>query len=103
MNASFNKYRPLPFWSWNEKLSVNDSLRQTKLMDEAGIGGYFMHARGGLQTEYMGDEWFRNVAACIDECNSRGMRPWHTTRTAGPRALATAGFAERAKIISRSF
>lgn len=76
MIDSYKKYRPLPFWSWNEKLSVNDSLRQTKLMDEAGIGGYFMHARGGLQTEYMGDEWFRNVSACIDECNSRGMRPW---------------------------
>ena len=52
------KYRPVPFWSWNEKLSVDESLRQTGLMDEAGMGGYFMHARGGLQTEYMGEEWF---------------------------------------------
>ena len=23
------KYRPVPFWSWNEKLSVDESLRQT--------------------------------------------------------------------------
>ena len=70
------KYRPVPFWSWNEKLNVPESLRQTALMDEAGIGGYFMHARGGLQTEYMGEEWFENVAACIDECNKRGMHAW---------------------------
>ena len=48
------KYRPVPFWSWNEKLRAEESVRQTVLMDEAGIGGYFMHARGGLQTEYMG-------------------------------------------------
>ena len=70
------KYRPVPFWSWNEKLSPEESVRQTVLMDEVGIGGYFMHARGGLQTEYMGEEWFDNVAACIDECNKRGMHAW---------------------------
>lgn len=70
------KYRPVPFWSWNEKLSVDESLRQTELMDNAGIGGYFMHARGGLQTEYMGEEWFENVEACINECNKRGMHAW---------------------------
>ena len=70
------KYRPIPFWSWNERLSVEESVRQTRLMDEAGIGGYFMHARGGLQTEYMGEEWFDNVAACIEESNKRGMHPW---------------------------
>ena len=70
------KYRPVPFWSWNEKLRAEESVRQTVLMDEVGIGGYFMHARGGLQTEYMGEEWFENVAACIDECNKRGMHAW---------------------------
>ncbi len=70
------KYRPVPFWSWNEKLSVDESLRQTALMDDVGIGGYFMHARGGLQTEYMGEEWFENIAACVDECQKRGMYAW---------------------------
>lgn len=70
------KYRPVPFWSWNEKLSTEESVRQTALMDDAGMGGYFMHARGGLQTEYMGEEWFENVAACIEECNKRGMHAW---------------------------
>ena len=37
-------------------------------MKDQGFGGYFMHARGGLQTEYMGEEWFDNIAAAIDEC-----------------------------------
>ena len=70
------KYRPIPFWSWNEKLDTEETRRQVALMDEAGIGGYFMHARGGLLTEYMSDEWFDNVAAAIDEGNKRGMHPW---------------------------
>ena len=70
------KYRPIPFWSWNEKLDVEETKRQIKIMDEAGIGGYFMHARGGLLTEYMGDEWFDNVKASIEEGDKRGMHSW---------------------------
>ncbi len=70
------EYRPIPFWSWNEKLHVPETLRQVGLMDETGHGGFFMHARGGLQTEYMGEEWFENVGACIDEAKVRGMHAW---------------------------
>jgi len=70
------KYRPVPFWSWNERLDCEETRRQTAIMDETGHGGYFMHARGGLQTEYMGEEWFDNIAAAIDECNKRGMHAW---------------------------
>ena len=71
-----NECRPIPFWSWNEKLQVEETKRQIKLMDNAGIGGFFMHARGGLQTEYMGDEWFLNVDASIEEAKKSGMRAW---------------------------
>ncbi len=70
------EYRPVPFWSWNEKLNVPETLRQVELMDNVGIGGFFMHARGGLQTEYMGEEWFENVGACVDEAEKRGMHAW---------------------------
>lgn len=70
------KYRPIPFWSWNEKLDCEQTRRQVRIMDEAGVGGYFMHARGGLLTEYMSDEWFDNVRAACDEGRARGMYPW---------------------------
>ena len=70
------KYRPIPFWSWNEKLDTEETKRQIGIMDEAGIGGYFMHARGGLATEYMGEEWFDNVRASIEEGDKRGMHSW---------------------------
>ncbi len=70
------KYRPIPFWSWNEKLEAEETVRQVELMDEQGIGGFFMHTRGGLQTEYMGDEWFENVQACVDKCEENGMYPY---------------------------
>ena len=70
------KYRPIPFWSWNERLDIEETKRQIGIMDEAGIGGYFMHARGGLLTEYMGEEWFDNIKASIEEGDKRGMHSW---------------------------
>ncbi len=70
------KYRPIPFWSWNEKLDSEETRRQINTMNDVGIGGYFMHARGGLQTEYLSDEWFQNVTAATEEGEKLGMRPW---------------------------
>lgn len=77
------KYRPVPFWSWNEKLDKTETARQIDLMDKAGLGGYFMHARGGLLTEYMGDEWFENVEIGVSEAQKRECMRGHTTKTAG--------------------
>ncbi len=71
-----NKYRPIPFWSWNEKLDINETKEQIHKMDDVGIGGFFMHARGGLQTEYMGEEWFANIGAAIETAEQTGMGAW---------------------------
>lgn len=70
------KYRPIPFWSWNEKLDKDETVEQIEKMENVGIGGFFMHARGGLQTEYMGEQWFQNVDASIRKCEENGMHPW---------------------------
>ena len=70
------KYRPVPFWSWNERLDTAETARQIGVMDKAGLGGYFMHARGGLQTPYMGSAWFDNVQTGVTEGQKRGMGAW---------------------------
>ncbi|MBR4762263.1 MAG: hypothetical protein IK086_06470, partial [Clostridia bacterium] len=70
------KYRPAPFWSWNEKLDVWETKSQIKRMKDAGIGGFFMHARGGLQTEYLSGEWFDNITASLHEGEKCGMLAW---------------------------
>lgn len=70
------KYRPAPFWSWNEKLDVEETKKQIRQMDVVGLGGFFMHARGGLQTQYLSDEWFQNVFASLYEGEALGMLAW---------------------------
>jgi len=71
-----NKYKPTPFWSWNDKLEIEDLKWQIKEMHKVGLGGYFMHARGGLRTEYMGEDWFDCVKTCITEGQRFGMDSW---------------------------
>ncbi len=70
------KYRPVPFWSWNDKLEADELARQINLMHEAGIGGYFMHARGGLQTKYLSEDWFNATKAAVDAGAKLNMCPW---------------------------
>ncbi len=70
------RYRPVPFWSWNDRLEPEELRQQIRQMHEAGLGGYFMHARGGLLTEYMGEEWFECVRASVDEGRKLGMCSW---------------------------
>ena len=37
------------------------------------MNGFFMHARCGLVTDYLSDEWFECVGACIDEAKKLGI------------------------------
>lgn len=69
-------YRPVPFWSWNDKLEAGELARQIELMHDAGIGGFFMHARGGLLTDYLSDDWFDVTKAAIHAAEKCGMNPW---------------------------
>ena len=71
-----NVYRGKPFWSWNGLLEKEELLRQIHVMQEMGLGGYFMHSRAGLETEYLGEEWFELINACADEGERLGMESW---------------------------
>ncbi len=70
------RYRGKPFWAWNGELSADELRRQIRVMNEMGLGGFFMHSRVGLNTDYLSEEWFRMVRACIDEAENQGMEAW---------------------------
>jgi hypothetical protein len=71
-----SQYRPVPFWSWNSELRTDETVWQINQMKESGMGGFFMHARGGLTTEYLGKDWIDNVNASIDEAKKLDMHAW---------------------------
>lgn len=68
-----NEWRGKPFWAWNGKLDKTELLRQVDVMRDMGFGGYFMHSRVGLQTEYLGKEWFDLTNAVADYGEQQGM------------------------------
>jgi len=69
-------YRGKPFWSWNGELEQEELIRQVHVMKKMGFGGFFMHSRTGLATEYLGEEWFELINACADEAEKLGMEAW---------------------------
>ena len=81
-----NEYRGHPFWSWNDKLDPKTLRWQVNEMKRVGLGGYFMHARGGLITEYLSDDWFDCINACVDEGKKSAWRAGAMTKTAGRAA-----------------
>ena len=70
------EFRPIPFWFWNSELEEDEIKRQIEMMSEAGLGGFFIHARFGLETEYMSDEWLRLVRAAVETAERLGMKAW---------------------------
>lgn len=69
-------YRAKPFWAWNGALEEKELLRQIRVMHEMGFGGFFMHSRTGLQTQYLGKDWFKLTDACTKEAQKLGMEAW---------------------------
>jgi len=82
------EWRGKPFWSWNGKLEKTELLRQIDVMKEMGMGGFFMHSRTGLETEYLGEKWFELINACADYAESIGMEAWLYDEDRWPSGLA---------------
>ena len=78
----------LPFWSWNDKLEKEELIRQIRYMKESGLNGFFMHARGGLKTEYCSDEWYDCINACVKEAKKLKMEAWAYDENGWPSGFA---------------
>lgn len=85
-------YNPLPFWSWNDKLEKEKLIDQIHWMNENCMGGFFMHARSGLMTEYLSEDWMQCIEACADEAEKLGMKAWIYDENGWP-----SGFVDRAQ------
>ena len=83
-----NKYRSFPFWSWNDELDEKELIKQIDWMHENGIGGFFMHARGGLTTPYLGEKWFSCVRACLKRAKELGMEAYAYDENGWPSGFA---------------
>lgn len=86
--ANEKEHRSLPFWSWNDRLEEDEVRRQVGVMRDSVNGGFFMHARGGLETEYLSDEWYEIIGAAIDEAKKTGLDAWAYDENGWPSGFA---------------
>ncbi len=85
---SVKSARSIPFWSWNGELDEEKLCKQIEWMKENGFGGFFMHARSGLTTKYMGEKWFSCIKACAQKAKELGMEAWAYDENGWPSGIA---------------
>ena len=89
------QYKPIPFWSWNGELKKDELIRQIRWMRQTHNGGFFMHARSGLKTEYLSDEWMQCIEACAEEAGD--MQAWLYDENGWPSGFAGGKLLENAE------
>lgn len=76
LSGDLREYKSIPFWSWNNVLDEKELVKQIDDMYAVGIGGFIMHARTGLKTEYLGEKWFSCIEACLKRARELNMCAW---------------------------
>lgn len=67
------EYRGAPFWAWNCELNKDELLRQIKQLKKMGFGGFHMHSRAGMATEYLSDDFMNLIKMCVNKAKDENM------------------------------
>ena len=70
------QYRGAPFWSWNCRLDSKVLPEQIDAFKAMGFGGFHIHSRIGLDTEYLGEEFMECVKRSNEYGKQLGMLTW---------------------------
>ncbi len=71
-----SEFRGAPFWAWNCKLDEAELIWQIEELKKMGYGGFHMHVRAGMATEYLSDEFMSLVFACVDKAKAEKMKAY---------------------------
>ena len=83
-----SEYRGTPFWAWNGDLQEEELLRQIDVFKEMGFGGFHMHTRAGMSTEYLSDKFMSLVRSCTDKAKRDKMLSWLYDEDCWPSGFA---------------
>jgi hypothetical protein len=82
------EFRSAPFYALNDKLDTTELIRQIHSFKNAGYGGFFLHSRTGLLTEYMGNEWWKAMDAAVRTAEQTGLKAWFYDEDKWPSGFA---------------
>lgn len=81
-------YRSHVFYSLNDRLEPEELKRQIHDFKAAGLGGYYLHSRVGLLTEYLGDDWWTAMDAAVDAALETGLQAYFYDEDRWPSGYA---------------
>jgi len=82
------EFRGVPFWSINDRLDLKEVARQIALIANCGYGGVLFHAREGLTTPFLGEEWFRAFESAVNEAKKHSIYMWIYDELCWPSGFA---------------
>jgi len=71
-----SEYRGTPFWAWNTVLDGEELTWQIEQLKKMGYGGFHMHSRTGMATEYLSSDFMNLVKTCVDKARAEDMLAW---------------------------
>ncbi len=70
------QYRAISFWALNGRLEGRELIRQLDYFRTMGLGGSCLHARSGLQTRYLSQQWLGLMRQCVQHARRQRQRIW---------------------------
>ena len=70
------EYRGTPFWAWNSDLKAEELCNQIEIFKKMGLGGFHMHVRTGMSTNYLSDEFMALIKCCCEKADKEHMLAW---------------------------
>lgn len=80
--------RPIYFFSLNDRLTPEGMEAKIKSFKDAGAGGVFLHARIGLLTPFLEQEWWAAIDAGVKACEKYGIQAWFYDEDKWPSGFA---------------
>jgi hypothetical protein len=68
------EFRSFPFYSINDSLDETEIKNQIYGFAQAGFGGFYLHSRDGLITEFLGEAWWKIMDAAVMKSRETGIR-----------------------------
>ena len=91
------EYRVKPFWFWNDRLEAGEIAAQIQNFCAMGLGGFFIHARFGLETPYMSEQWLDMVEVAVLEAKRCGLEVWLYDENLFPSGIGDTKVSKMAK------
>ena len=71
-----SEYRATPFWAWNCELNQEILDKEIGYMQDMGFGGFHMHVRVGMSTNYLSDDFMDLIKGSVKTAKDKKMLAW---------------------------